>query len=349
MDTLNKKIASPLMVIVAFATVYIVWGSTYFFIQKAIGTIPPFMLGAIRFLIAGLIMLAWAKIKGEQLFIKNDIKHAAVSGGLMLFIGTGAVIWVEQYLPSAMVAIMVSTGPLWFILLDKPNWAKNFKSGSTIGGLVLGFAGIILLFSEKVISAFSTTGNPHDLAGVFILIIGSMAWAGGSLYSKYHSASGSVSVNIAWQMLAAGIAFIPGSFLRGEVQQLYWNTISIDAWLSVGYLIFFGSIAGFGAYVWLLQVRSATQVSTHAYVNPVVAVLLGVFFANEHISLMQISGLVIILVSVLMINIVKYRNNRFSQREDAIAKPTAAKESIKKINQQVVPASVENPAYLDIK
>src|SRR5213075_3467138 len=99
------------------------------------------------------------------------------------------------------------------------------------------------------------------------------------------------------------------------VQHLQWDTISIDAWLSVGYLIFFGSIAGFGAYVWLLQVRSATQVSTHAYVNPVVAVLLGVFFANEHISLMQILGLVIILVSVLMINIVKYRSNRFSQKE----------------------------------
>ena len=198
----------------------------------------------------------------------------------MLFVGTGAVIWVEQYLPSAMVAIMVSSGPLWFILLDKPKWAENFRSKATIGGLILGFAGVLLLFSEKIISAFSTTGNHHELGGVAILIIGSMAWAGGSLYSKYKSTGGSVSVNSAWQMLAAGVAFIPGSFLRGEVQQLDWQTISTDAWLSLGYLIFFGSIAAFSAYVWLLQVRPATQVSTHAYVNPVVAVLLGRVFCQ---------------------------------------------------------------------
>ena len=349
MQTLNKKAASPLMVIVAFATVYIVWGSTYFFIQIAIGTIPPFLMGAMRFLIAGLIMLGWTKLRGEKIFVINDIKHAAISGGLMLFIGTGAVIWVEQYLPSAMVAIMVSTGPLWFILLDKPNWTKNFKSSSTIGGLILGFAGIILLFSENVISAFSTTGNQHELAGVIILVIGSIAWAGGSLYSKYHSASGSVSVNIAWQMLAAGIAFIPGSFLRGEVQQLNWSSISTDAWLSLGYLVFFGSIAGFGAYVWLLQVRSATQVSTHSYVNPVVAVLLGVFFANEHISLLQILGLVIILVSVLMINIVKYRNNRFAQKEAALVQEPASEKPIRKLYQQVITDSVRDAACLNAK
>jgi len=349
MQTLNKKTPSSLMVIVAFATVYIVWGSTYFFIQKAISTIPPFLLGALRFIIAGLIMLGWTKLRGEEIFVKNDIKHAAVSGGLMLFIGTGAVIWVEQYLPSAMVAIMVSTGPLWFILLDKPNWSKNLRNRSTIGGLVLGFAGIILLFSEKVISAFSAAGNQHDLSGVIILIIGSMAWAGGSLYSKYHSSSGSVAVNIGWQMLAAGIAFIPGSFLRGEIQTLQWHTISTEAWLSVGYLIFFGSIAGFSAYVWLLQVRSATQVSTHAYVNPVVAVLLGVFFANEHISLLQILGLVTILVSVLMINIVKYRNNRFAQKKAALVKESVSENPVKKIYQQTIPGTVQESACLDAK
>ncbi len=349
MQTLNKRTPSSLMVMVAFATVYIVWGSTYFFIQKAIGSIPPFLLGALRFIIAGLIMLGWTKLRGEEIFVKNDIKHAAVSGGLMLFIGTGAVIWVEQYLPSAMVAIMVSTGPLWFILLDKPNWSKNLKSKSTIGGLVLGFAGIILLFSEKVISGFSSSGNQHDLAGVIILIIGSMAWAGGSLYSKYHSSSGSVAVNIGWQMLAAGIAFIPGSLLRGEIQTLQWNTISTEAWLSVGYLIFFGSIAGFSAYVWLLQVRSATQVSTHAYVNPVVAVLLGVFFANEHISLLQVLGLVTILVSVLMVNIVKYRNNRFAQKQDALVKDPESENPVKKLYQQIIPGTTQESACLDAK
>src|SRR5687767_13665792 len=127
--TTQNKTASPLLVILAFAIVYIVWGSTYFFIQEAIVDFPPFLLGEIRFII--------------------------VSGVLMLFIGTGAVIWVEQSLPSAMVAIMVSSGPLWFILLDKPKWKENFSTRSTLYGLMLGFAGVILLFSEKIVEAFA--------------------------------------------------------------------------------------------------------------------------------------------------------------------------------------------------
>lgn len=322
MDSLNKKTASPLKVILAFATVYIVWGSTYFFIQKAISGFPPFLLGAMRFLIAGVLMLLWTWLNGENIFVLKEIKHAAVSGFLMLTVGTGAVIWVEQYLPSAMVAIMVSSGPIWFILLDKPMWAKNFSSKATIVGLILGFAGVILLFSQQISEAFSTTGDPHQFAGIVILIIGSMAWAGGSLYSKYKSTGGSVLVNSGWQIFAAGIAFIPGSLIRGEVQHLNWSAISTSAWLSVAYLIFFGSIAAFSAYVWLLQVRPAMQVSTHAYVNPVVAVLLGVFFANEHISLLQILGLVTILGSVSIINLVKYRNGRIAaQKENLLTEP----------------------------
>ncbi|MEO6668291.1 MAG: EamA family transporter [Ferruginibacter sp.] len=308
MDTLNKKAVSPLLVIIAFATVYIVWGSTYFFIQKAIVDFPPFILGAIRFLIAGVLMLAWTGWRGEPVFVKKDIIRAAISGVLMLFVGTGAVIWVEQYLPSAMVAIMVSAAPLWFTLLDKPKWSENFRNKFTIGGLVVGFAGVMLLFYEKIVDAFSGNGNHTELGAVGILIIGSIAWTVGSLYSKYKPTTGSVSVNIGWQMLAAGIAFIPGCFLRNEFEVVQWRSISLESWLSVAYLIVLGSIAAFSAYVWLLQVRPSTQVSTYAYVNPVVAILLGVFFAHEQITVFQVVGLVIILGSVLMINFVKGKN-----------------------------------------
>jgi drug/metabolite transporter (DMT)-like permease len=211
-------------------------------------------------------------------------------------------------MPSAMVAIIVSSSPIWFVLLDKPKWRENFSSRSTIIGLVIGFAGVILLFSEKISNAFSSDHVKTELLGMALLIIGSMAWAGGSLYSKYKSVSGSATVNTAWQMLFAGLLFFPGSLLRGEMQGLEWQSISTDAWLSLLYLIFFGSIAGFSAYVWLLQVRSATQVSTYAYVNPVVAVVLGVFLADENISVLQMAGLVIILGSVLIINLAKYKS-----------------------------------------
>jgi drug/metabolite transporter (DMT)-like permease len=305
MTALAKKSVSPAMVILAFATVYIVWGSTYFFIQKAVQGFPPFMLGAIRFLIAGALLLGYSWIRGEEIFVKQNIWHAAIGGVLMLFVGNGAVIWVEQFMPSAVVAILISSSPLWFVLFDKPKWRTNFRSKAIIAGLLIGFAGVVLLFGEKITSALNEGQGKLELGGMALIIIGSMAWAGGSLYSKYKSATGSATVNTAWQMLLAGVAFIPGSLFRAELQSVEWQNIPTDAWLSLLYLIFFGSIAGFSAYVWLLQVRPATQVSTYAYVNPVVAVLLGVFFANENISLVQVLGLVIILGSVLIINMTK--------------------------------------------
>ena len=311
MALLNNKAASPIMVIIAFAVVYIVWGSTYFFIQKAILGFPPFLLGALRFLLAGILMTGWCLLKGEKIFGIPNIKHAAISGVLLLFIGNGVVIWVEQSIPSAMAAIMVSSAPLWFVLLDKPKWAENFRSRSIIAGLLIGLAGVILLFSEQVAEAFSLQGSSTvKMSSMVLLILASVAWAGGSLYSKYKSSEGSITVNIAWQMMVAGLAFIPGIFIRGELRGFEWENIPTDAWLSLIYLIIMGSIAGFSAYVWLLKVRPAMQVSTYAYVNPVVAVLLGVFFANENISLIQILGLIIILGSVLLINMARYRRER---------------------------------------
>jgi len=307
MEWNQNKNASTLMVILAYATVYIVWGSTYFFIQKALAGFPPFLLGSLRFIAAGLLMMGWCQIKGENIFDLSTIKSAAVSGLLLLFVSNGIVIWVEQFLPSAMVAIMVSTTPMWFILLDKPKWGENLGSRSTIIGLLIGFTGVIILFSERVIGAFSSIQNKTELLGLAMLVIGSMSWAGGSLFSKYKTSNGSVIVKTSWQMFIAGIAFVPCGIVSGDFTDIQWAVIPLDAWLSVLYLIIFGSIIGFSAYVWLLKVQPAAKVSTHAYVNPVVAVLLGIFFANETITSVQILGLVIILGSVLLINLDKYR------------------------------------------
>ena len=305
MPTEQTKTVSPAMVVFAFATVYVVWGSTYFFIQKAIETMPALIMGAFRFLAAGVILMIWCKIKGENIFNWQIIKHAAISGLLMLFIGNGAVIWAEKTLPSSLVAVLVSASPLWFVTLDKTNWRANFSNRSTIAGLIVGFLGVILLFSEQTSKALSSN-NSLQVLGLLIVIIGSISWAGGSLYSKYKS-SGSAIVNTAWQMLAAGIAFLPGSLLTNEWSGFSWSQVSTESWLSTMYLIFFGSLAGYSAYVWLLQVRPVTQVSTYAYVNPVVAVILGVLFAGEHMSWLQFAGLAVILVSVLLINLSKYR------------------------------------------
>jgi drug/metabolite transporter (DMT)-like permease len=307
MESNQNKSASTLMVVLAYATVYIVWGSTYFFIQKALSGFPPFLLGSLRFIVAGLLMMGWCLIKGENIFDLSTIKSAAVSGLLLLFISNGIVIWVEQFLPSAMVAIMVSTTPMWFILLDKPLWKENLSSRTTITGLLIGFVGVIILFSERVIGAFSSMQNKTELLGLAMLVIGSMSWAAGSLFSKYKTSNGSIIVKTSWQMFIAGLAFVPCGIVSGDFTDIQWAAIPMDAWLSVLYLIIFGSIIGFSAYVWLLKVQPAAKVSTHAYVNPVVAVLLGIFFANETITSIQILGLVVILGSVLLINLDKYR------------------------------------------
>ncbi|QEC41473.1 EamA family transporter [Pseudobacter ginsenosidimutans] len=308
MSTVAKKPASTIMVILAFATVYLVWGSTYFFIQKAVHDFPPLIMGAFRFLVAGGIMLAWCLIRGEKLWNPQQFKAAIITGALLLFIGNGCVIWAEKTLPSSLVAVWISSAPIWFLLLDKSKWKENFRSTSTIVGLIIGFIGVVLLLSDQLDAIMNTPGGGETLVGLLIVLAGCISWAGGSIYSKYNS-TGSALVNTTIQMLTAGFIFLPGSFIAGEWKDFSFAAVSNSAWLSLAYLIVFGSILAFSAYVWLLQVRSPTQVSTYAYVNPVVAVLLGVFFANEVMSFWQLLGLGVILGSVLLINLAKYRNS----------------------------------------
>jgi len=142
-----------------------------------------------------------------------------------------------------------------------------------------------------------------------VLVLGSISWAAGSLYSKYRTAEGSSNaVNAGWQMFAAGVAFIPASLVSGEWGAFHPAAVPLSSWMGIAYLVTMGSLVGYSAFVWLLQVRPATQVSTHAYVNPVVAVLLGSLFAGERMSWLQLTGLAVILVSVLLINLSKYRS-----------------------------------------
>jgi len=328
MASVANKPVSTAKVVLAFAIVYIVWGSTYFFIRLAVQHIPPMLVGAMRFLLAGGLMLLWCVFTGEKIFVWRNIRPSIVSGLLLLFFGNGILIWSEQFLPSSLAAILLASGPIWFVLLDKSKWQENFRSKETITGLLIGFAGIILLFGEPLLHSLSngastgaaSGGNKAEIIAMIVLIFGSISWASGSLYSKYKSTASSNSVNAGWQMLAAGIVFVPASFLRGEWTGFHWQDVTSSSWLSILYLVTMGSLAGYSAFVWLLRVRSATQVSTHAYVNPVVAVLLGVFFAGESLSGVQLLGLAIILGSVLLINLAKYRTT-FSARSKALVQP----------------------------
>ncbi|MCO5947093.1 EamA family transporter [Mucilaginibacter flavidus] len=307
MKTIQQK-APALLVIIAFATVYIVWGSTYFFIKMAVNGFPPMLMGAFRFTTAGLLLLGYSAIKGDKIWVKRDIINSGISGLLTLFVATGIVIWVEQTLPSAMVAILVSASPIWFVLMDKVNYCTNFKNKAVILGVLVGFAGVMLLFGEQLSKALGGNYNPSMLFGVGLLLLGTVAWSAGSLFSKRKGSSSPALLNTAWQMIIAGLAFVPAAFAHHEVSSFNIQHVPTQAWMALVYLIIFGSIGAFSAYIWLLQVRPVTQVSTHSYINPVIALLLGMFFAGEHISVLQIAGLAIILFSVLLINLDKYRN-----------------------------------------
>lgn len=267
-------------------------------------------MGSLRFITAGIIMLCWCFLQKEKLWVWKDMLPAFFTGLLLLYIGNGAVAWSEQFLASSLVAVFIASSPVWFVLLDYTKWKENFSSSKTITGLILGFAGIILLFSDNLTHAFSSATNKWELISLCVLTIGSIAWAGGSLYGKYKPTSFSGALNSGWQMMGAGLAYTITGIIRNDWIAVQWQQVPASAWAAIIYLVIMGSLVGYSSFVWLLKVRPATQVSTHAYVNPVVALLLGVFFANETITLKQIAGLAVILSGVLLVNLAKYRNNK---------------------------------------
>ncbi|MBX2924871.1 MAG: EamA family transporter [Chitinophagaceae bacterium] len=303
----DKQEVSASKVIAAFAVVYVVWGSTYFFIRLAIEEMPVSIMGALRFLIAGVLMLGWCAFQKEKLFRKKDILPAFFTGLLLLFIGNGAVAWSEQYLASSLVAVFVASSPMWFVLLDHTQWKTNFSSRNTLAGIIIGFAGIVLLFSNNIPGKLTGSINKWEAMSFGVLTIGAISWALGSLYSKYRPSKFSGALNSGWQMIGAGVAFALTAIVRNDWSSFHPQQISTTAWLSIVYLVTMGSLVGYSSFVWLLKVRPAAQVSTHAYVNPVVAVLLGVFFANETVTPFQMAGLAVILAGVLLVNLAKYR------------------------------------------
>lgn len=300
---MSNKTTPLSYILIAFAIVYIVWGSTYFFIQNALKGFTPMQIGSFRFLIAGTILLFWCKLKGLKVINWHQIKVAAISGLLLLFIDNGLFIWSEQFVPSSLAAIMASSVSIWFVFLDKRKWSENLGNKYVLLGLALGIVGILFLFGEQLSSFFSGTVGKAQVIALIVLTIAPSTWAIGSLYSKYNTrAEENIWVSIAWQMLVAGLAFTIGGVLNGDFENLNWQSIPKESIASVVYLIFFGSLGAYSSYIWLLKVRSAMQVSTHAYVNPVIAVLLGSLFGHESISFFQVIGLIVILVSVLFIN-----------------------------------------------
>ncbi len=306
----GTKHHSKALIIAAFAALYIIWGSTYLGIKYAIETIPPFFMVGIRFLIAGFLLLIWCIIKREAMPSLKSIAIISFAGILMLFIGNAAVVWSEQYLPSGLVAIIVATVPLWFVILDKRQWRFHFSNKLIIVGLLIGFGGVMMLFAGK--GSIGITGSKMKIISFFVLIVGSIGWAIGSLYSKYKKTDGSTIVKVAIQMLAAGIVGIIAGFINNEHKEFALSQVSTTSILALAYLVTLGSLVAYVAYIWLLSVRPPSLVGTYAYVNPVVAVFLGWLLAGEVITKQQIFALSIVLVGVVLVNFSKEKPSQSS-------------------------------------
>jgi len=298
----QKTGVSKVAIIVAYFLIYVVWGSTYYFIGVTLDGLPPFLLGALRFTAAGLILLAWCLFRGEPVFKKSLIKKSMISGIVLLFIDMAVVMLAQQYLSSSLVAIIASSTAIWIMAFDVPMWKSNFRSIPVVAGIVIGFLGVAMLYIEQL--NFNEI-NDHGEYGVLILIFGCISWSLGTLYAKYRS-SAEEEVNAfagsAWQMLFAAATFWLFAFVIGDVKNTDLTAVPSYAWYSLSYLIVFGSIFAYSAYVWLLKVRPATEVGTHAYVNPFIAVFIGMTLGNENVTYIQMAGLVVILLSVMLVS-----------------------------------------------
>ena len=237
------------------------------------------------------------------MFRAQLIRRSAVSGIVLLFVDMAVIMLAQRYVSSSLVAIVASSTAIWIMLLDAPMWRTNFRSRHTLCGVILGFVGVGLLYAEQVDT--DSGAHPHSEYGILLLIGGCISWALGTLYAKYRSSTAE-DVNgfagSAWQMLTASLMFWLCAGLFDDFSFADLSRVPLRSWLSLAYLVTFGSLLAYSAYVWLLKVRPATEVATHAYVNPVVAVALGAGLGGEEVTLVQLAGLAVILASVMLVN-----------------------------------------------
>ena len=283
--------------LLAFAIIYFVWGSTFLAIRIGVQEVPPFLLAGIRFLIAGLVLFTWSLARGERLPSARQWKSISLVAVLIFVIDYGLLFWAEQRVPSGIAAVVVAIIPA-FMAISEIVFLKTQKLTVRLAAsLLTGVAGVAVLMSRSL----NFGGAPIDARGAAALIVASIGWSVASALMRKIPLPASKVMSSGAQMLAGGIFLAIPAAALGEFHNFHPANVSREAWLSLLYLIIFGSIIAFTAYVWLIHHESPTKVSTYAYVNPVVAVVLGYFFANEPLGPRTILGTLLILVSVVVI------------------------------------------------
>ena len=285
------------VVLVAFAAVYLVWGSTYLAIRIGIESFPPLILAGFRHLTAGLVLYPFFRGKSRSKPTALNWRTAIIVGFLLLFLGNGGVSWAEQTVPSGVTALLVATVSLWLVIVDwlRPGGMKPVPK--VVMGLFLGFAGLALLVGPAQLGGSGRV----DPLGAAVLVFASLAWACGSLYAKHGGMPSSPMLGMAMQSFAGGVILLIIALFTGEFRGFHFAAVSLRSWLALAYLIVFGSGIGFSAYIYILQKSTAARVATYAFVNPVVALFLGWLIAAETITLRTVLAAAVILTAVILV------------------------------------------------
>ncbi len=292
--------------ILAFAAIYVVWGSTYLGIRVAVETLPPFLMAGMRFLAAGSLLAAWLAATRGIHATARQWRDNAVIGTLLLLGGNGSLVWAEQYIESGLAALLVGTLPLLMVLTD---WAWRGGHRPTLltgAGLLLGFGGVAWLAAPWK-SAAQGGLNP---GGVVAILGGGVCWAIGSIYSRRISAPAEALIASALQMLCGGVALMLAALVHGDFTRFVPGAVSAHSWLAFAYLIFVGSLVGFSTFVWLIKHSTPALVSTYAYVNPIVAVFLGWLVLGESITARTLAAAAVIVISVAIVTTQRVRPAR---------------------------------------
>ena len=283
--------------LIAFAIIYFVWGSTFYAIRVGVHEVPPLLLAAIRFTIAGVALFAWAAAKGEPLPSRRQWGATAVVAFLIFVVDYGFLFWAEQRVPSGTAAVILATIPAFMALSEITLLRTERLTVRLSCALLIGLAGVIVLVDP----ALGMSGTPVYTLGAVGLLVSAISWSTASVLSKRLPMAPSKVMSAAAQMLVGGLLLCVVAAAAGEERGFHPAAVSAGAWMALAYLIVAGSIVGFTAYTWLLHHHSPTKVGTYAYINPVVAVVLGHFLGGEVLDIRTVLGTVLILASVIVI------------------------------------------------
>jgi drug/metabolite transporter (DMT)-like permease len=287
---------------IALLAVYLIWGSTYLAIRVAVQTVPPFLMGGVRFIIAGGLMYAVLRLRGAAKPTRRHWMAATVIGGLLILGGNGGIVWAEQYIPSGLAALLVASEPLWVVVVDWIRPRGSRPLAAEVFGLLLGFAGVAWLISPAQLVGGSVEVHP---VGALVVVVAALSWAIGSVYSRHTPSPESQFLATAMKMLCGGTLLLLLGASTGELGRFATATITPASMVAWAYLIVFGSWIGFVAYIWLLKNTTLARASTYAYVNPIVAVVLGWLILDEPLTLRVVAAAGVIVGSVVIITLAR--------------------------------------------